>query len=129
MAKGLSYTQRTLRYLRENGVIAEVVERWNPYAGKFGQRKDLFNFIDIVALYPGKKIVGVQSTSGACHSGHRKKIIEEEECTDNAIAWLKSGGHIQLISWKKKKLVRGGKAMRWTPRIEEITLVNFGIKS
>ena len=50
MAKGISNTSRTLEYLRSQGWIADNVEQWNPYAGKFGQRKDMFGFGDVVAL-------------------------------------------------------------------------------
>jgi len=123
MPKGLSPTQRTLRYLREQGRICGIVERFNQYAGPFGQRSDLFGFIDIITLDPEKGIVGVQCTGQHGHADHRKKILED--CTEYAIAWLKSGGVIELISWRKVKLARGGKAMRWQPRVEEITLEDF----
>lgn len=114
----------TLRWIREQGLICDKAEYWNAYAGKFGQRKDLFGFIDIVALSPDKGIIGIQSTSAGCHSGHRAKI-QNSECTENAIEWLKCGKgktKIWLISWGKKLVKRGGKARRWTPRLEEITL-------
>ena len=42
-----SPTQRSLAALRERGMLAEVVERWNPYTKT---RKDLFGFVDIVAV-------------------------------------------------------------------------------
>lgn len=120
MSKGLSYTQRTLRYLRENGVVCEVVEKWIiiPNHPGGGKRKDLFGFIDILCLWPGEGIVGVQSTSGAQHTKHIKKIYGE--CREMLTEWLKYGAKVKLISWKKKKLERGGKAMRWFPRVEDI---------
>ncbi|MBU0618597.1 MAG: hypothetical protein KKI02_12840 [Planctomycetes bacterium] len=121
--KGISYTQRTLRYLRELGIVCDMAERFLPYAGKFGVKKDLFGFIDIVALDPKYGIIGVQSTSGGLHSAHKKKILEE--ANENALAWLKCGGVIWLLSWKKKKVVRGGKAMRWFPRCEDINIEHF----
>lgn len=117
--KGMSYTQRTLRELRNRGVVCAVVERWNQFAGPHGVRQDLFGFIDICALYPGDKgIVGVQSTGPSGHAQHRKKILEDCE---HALDWLKSGGKIELWSWRKLKLKRGGKAERWFPRVEDIT--------
>jgi len=120
--KHLNYNQMTLRYLREQGVICDRAERWNPYAGKFGIRQDMFGFIDLVALYPGNPgyIAAIQSTSGLCHSEHRRKILED--CIENATAWCKASGKIYLISWTKKLLHRGGKARRWVPRVEEIKL-------
>lgn len=116
--KKLNYTQMTLRYLREQGLMVDKCECFNPYAGKFGKRKDLFGIFDLIALAPDE-IIGVQSTSGNCHSQHRKKILEEE--IENAIAWQKAGGKIWLLSWSKKLLKRGGKARRWIPRLDELT--------
>jgi hypothetical protein len=116
---GISPTQRTLKELRKRGRTCEVVEKWNQFAGPYGKRKDLFGYIDIIALDPIKGIVGVQSC-GQSHSEHKKKILGE--CRDKAIEWLKCGGTIELWSWTKRVVVRGKKAMRWTPRVEEITL-------
>jgi len=117
--KGTSPTQRTLKALRDMGRTCGIVERFNQYAGPHGVRQDLFGFIDIIALDSIKGIVGVQSC-GQSHSAHKKKILGE--CRDLAIEWLKCGGTIELWSWTKRVMVRGKKAVRWTPRIEEITL-------
>jgi len=120
MAKGISYTQRTLQELRKQGRIASVVEKYVQRQGvAFGFRKDLFGFIDIIVLCPERGIVGIQSTGPSGHSSHKKKIIEE--CGELAIKWLSCGGSIELWSWKKKPLREGLKALRWTPRIEDIT--------
>ena len=121
--KGLSYTQRTLRYLREKGLLVDRVELWNPYAGKFGQRKDLFGLFDLLCLGTGK-IIGVQTTSGNQHSKHHRTMLENAHLEE----WLKCGGEAWLISWKKKLLHRGGKAMRWMPRVEEFRLGANGIE-
>ena len=114
---GLSPTQRTLRYLREQGHVAAIVEKWNPHVGI---RQDLFGFIDIIALDPEKGVIGVQST-GQDFAGHYRKLTTEryQEVSD----WLKTPGtSLLLIGWRKLKVKRGGKAMRWSPRIQEITL-------
>jgi len=119
----ISYTSKTLQYLKNQGVLVGVVERWNQYVGVHGIRQDLFGFIDIIAAYPGRGIVAVQCTGPNGHSQHKKKILDE--CTDNAIEWLKSGGEIELWSWRKLLTKRGGKQRRWQPRIEQITLKEF----
>ena len=119
MAKGLSPTQRTLRALRERGCICGIVERFNAFVGPHGIRQDLFGFIDIIALYPDG-IVGIQSC-GSSFSAHDKKILENEIAPD----WLKTGGKIELWGWRKIKLKRGGKAMRWSPRLKAYTLDDF----
>ena len=53
-----------------------------------------------------------------------EKIINSE-CSEFAIEWLKCNGFIEVWGWRKLKLKRGGKAMRWVPRIKEITLGDF----
>jgi len=123
--KGLSATQRTLRELRNQGRICGIVEKYNRFAGPFGKNFDLFGFIDIIALDPERGIIGVQSC-GQSFSAHLKKITEErnEECFE----WLRCGGKVELWGWRKVKLQRGGKAMRWRPRIKEITLKDLDCK-
>ena len=116
MGKGLSYTQRTLRELRRRGLIAAVVERWNQYAGPHGSRQDLFGFIDIIALDPKRGIIAIQSTGPSGHAMHRKKVLQNE----TALEWLACGGLIELWSWRKLLVKRGGKARRWSSRIEHI---------
>jgi hypothetical protein len=118
----LSPTQQTLRMMRQQGRLCGIVERWNPYAGKFGQRSDLFGFIDIICLDPQRGIIGVQSC-GQAFSEHDRKILED--CAENAIEWIKSGGVIELWGWRKIKKKRGGKAMIWQPRIKRYTLEDF----
>ena len=112
----ISPTSRTLKYLRSQGWEADIVERFNPYAGKFGKRKDLFNIFDIIALGENK-IIGVQSC-GQSFREHDRKILNEEL----ALEWLKSGGRLLLIGWRKIAKKRGGKLKVWSPRIKEYSL-------
>ena len=122
MAK-ISNTSRTLEYIRSQGWIADKVEQWNPYAGKFGQRKDMFGFADIVAMGENS-IIAIQSC-GQSFAAHKQKILEDEIVSLNAYLWLENGGRLILIGWRKIKLKRGSKAMRWAPRIHEFTLEDF----
>ena len=123
MAKGISNTSRTLEYIRSQGWECDKVEQFNPYAGKFGQRKDMFGFGDIVAMGENS-IIAIQSC-GQAFSEHDKKITEDERVAPLALKWIQSGGRLMLIAWRKVKLKRGGKAMRWQPRIREYTLADF----
>jgi hypothetical protein len=95
------------------------VEKFNPYAGKFGQRQDMFGIIDIVSLCPIRGIIGVQSC-GNSFSEHWRKLTEEK--ADITHEWLSCGGKLYIYSWRKVKKRRGGKQMIWHPRIKEITL-------
>lgn len=125
MAKGISNTSRTLEYLRSQGWIADKVEQFNPYAGEFGKRKDMFGFGDIVALGENS-IIAIQSC-GQSFSEHHKKITEDEIVAPNVYKWLECNGRLLLIGWRKVKLNRNGKAMRWKPRIREYKLDNENV--
>lgn len=130
MAKrGLSSVQRTLRACREQGRFVEKVEQWISYGGPkaeprpgmpSGTRRDAFGFIDIIAI-DTDAIVAIQASGGSDRKAHYEKIMENEY----ALPWLNAGGTIELWSWTKRKLVRGGKAVRWTPKVEKITIEMF----
>jgi len=114
-------TQRTLKALRDRGLVCAIVEKYNAYAGPFGRRNDLFGIIDVLALGPDG-VIGIQST-GQAFSQHKEKLMEEryQECFD----WLTCPGtSLELWGWRKVKLTKGGKAMRWKPRVAHITLQN-----
>jgi hypothetical protein len=116
-------TQRTMRELKNQGRVCGIVERYNAFVGPHGIRQDLFGIIDIIALDPERGVVGVQSC-GQAFAAHERKILEE--CAQASIDWLSTPGTVlELWGWRKLKLNRGGKAMRWTPRVREFTLADF----
>jgi hypothetical protein len=124
-----SPTQRTLEALRAQGHLADIWERWISFHGRVGPipgvRKDGFGFVDLVYLDLIRgAIVGVQACAGASLADRRTKILTE--CAAAAQIWLRCHGHIEMWAWRKVKLERGGKAMRWQPRVVEITLADFG---
>lgn len=121
-----SPTARTLAECRKRGWTAQVVEKWNPHARI---RQDLFDVIDVVAavqpherilqdvpshghqtvrIEPGH-ILGIQATSMANRTARIAKIHASEK----AQAWMRSGGRISVWAWRKLKVKRGGKAVRW----------------
>lgn len=118
-------TQRTLRALREQGRVCAIVERRLPArpGAPYGLAKDLFGIIDVIALDPVRGVVGVQSC-GNSYSVHEHTLLEDraQECID----WLSTPGTVlELWAWRKVKLKRGGKAMRWSPRVREFTLEDY----
>jgi hypothetical protein len=114
-----------MRALREMGRVCGIVEKFNPYAGPHGIRQDLFGFIDIIALDPERGVVAIQST-GQDFSGHYKKLTQERN--ENVHEWLKTpGATLELWGWRKVKVKRGGKAVRWKPRIQEIKLEDLEV--
>ncbi len=109
---GLSPTQRTLAYLREEGFTCGITEKWNQHAGI---RQDLFGFIDLVALHPALGTYGVQATSGTNVSARIEKIRGLE----THATWLQAGNKILVIGWRK--VGPRGKRKVWEPRIVELT--------
>ena len=115
-----SPTQRTIRELKNQGRKCGIVERYNAFVGPHGIRQDLFGIIDIIALDPERGVVGIQSC-GQDFAAHERKILEER--AQDAIDWLETpGASLELWGWRKVKVKRGGKAVRWSPRIRVFTL-------
>jgi hypothetical protein len=111
-----SPTSRTLKLLRDEGKIADVSEKWNAFTS---QRKDLFGFIDIVALDPNAKTTwGIQCTSTGNIKARINKICNE--CKTNAMAWLNAGNQIEVIGWSKKG--SKGKRKLWQATRKSILL-------
>ena len=114
-------TQRTLGLLKAQGFYPGIVERWAPnpaYPGG-GKRIDLYGFIDIIALRNG--VTWAVQSCGQDHAGHREKILGERR--EAAVRWLEpASNRLVLISWRRLKVKRGGKAMRWEPRVEMFTI-------
>lgn len=113
-----SPTQRSLKYLRAEGYICQIVEKWNPFAKI---RQDLYGWIDIVCV--GKdQILGVQTTSypnGAARLkkaslATRRELKIAEEKLEALIKWHQAGGALILHEWKKCK----GK---WEVRVQALT--------
>lgn len=93
---GMSPTQLTIRQLRQDGwPCVEVVEHWNPHARI---RKDLFGFIDVLAVGP-RGTLAIQATS-AGHTAARVRKIGE---SDNVAAVREAGWEIRVWGWQKQK--------------------------
>lgn len=99
-----SPTQRTLKYLRDQGYKADVVEYWNSFARV---RRDLFGIIDIVAVKIGcPGVLGVQATS---YSNVSARIRKAKENTTLPV-WIAAGNPFVIHGWRKG--VKGEKALR-----------------
>ncbi len=101
-------TQLTLRHLRADGYVAEVVERRVP--GRPGTRpttRDLFGFGDVLAIRPGEVLL-VQTTTSGNASARVRKIADAELVG----AVREAGIGIHVHGWRKDKATR-----RWVPRI------------
>ena len=102
-----SPTARTLRYLRQRGASAAVVERFmKPPGVKFGWRVDLFNFGDLIAILDGKIwIIQVTTTDHVPDRMAKVAGIPESKL------WADTGNPVEVWGWAK----RGprGKIKRW----------------
>lgn len=89
-----SPTTRTLKYLRGEGYLTAVVEKWNHHARI---RQDLFGIVDVLGIKAGQTIA-VQCTSYGGLSDRKKKIRE----SDNARKILDAGWLFMMHGWHKK---------------------------
>lgn len=120
-----SPTQRTLTYLRKQGYMVGIVEKYNRFAHV---RQDLFNFIDLVAVLPGEKgCLAVQATAGYGDVNRRVEKIRDLPLVElsgkkrhRAKVWLRAGNRILVIGWNKKGA--RGKRKTWTPNEKWLTL-------
>ena len=88
-----SPTALSLALLRKTCQAVEVVEHWNPHARI---RKDLFGFIDILAL-DGAQTIAIQSTSWANTSARARKIAESP-----LVGFVRDAGwQIIIHGWRK----------------------------
>lgn len=91
--------------------MVEIVEKWNQFSRT---RKDLFGFIDLVAVR-GNEILGVQTTSGSNVSARIEKI----KCTPGFVTWLHLPTRRVIVHGWAKRGPRG-KAKHWTCRQVEV---------
>lgn len=114
----MSPTERTLELLEKKYKYVGIVERFiHNNKIPHGIRSDLFNIIDIVCLSP-THIIGVQSC-GTDYAAHYRKMTQQHK--DKSTAWLRSGGRLFLIGWRKVKKSRGSKKYVTKARFKEIT--------
>lgn len=105
--KGASPTVRSLALLRSRGYLAEVVEKRLPHCFI---TKDLFGFIDILAIRRGE-VLGVQTTSGD-NVSHRIEKIAESETVGRV---REAGISIHVHGWRKNA------AGEWVCREEDVS--------
>lgn len=83
------------KQLESEGYLVDTVERWIP---RINIRKDLFGFIDLLAIREGE-VLGVQATSASNVSSRINKIVAHE----NLAKVRKAGIRLEVHGWGKKK--------------------------
>lgn len=110
-------TARTLQKLRQEGYTSQVVEKWNAHAHI---RQDLFGCIDVLAVHSEQGTMGVQACAGSSLAARIAKSCAEPRL----VTWLQAGNRFECWGWRKLKVKRGGKAVRWEVRRVNVRLVN-----
>ena len=98
-----SPTERTLKWLRDDGYLAEVVERWVPGANV---HKDLYGFIDIIAI-KGNVTVAIQATSSSNVAPRVRKVI----ASPHLAAVRMAGWSVWVLGW----------GISYVPRLVDLT--------
>lgn len=92
--KPVSVTPRSMTYLQEQGWLAEKVE--HPLPGNANTTRDLFGFIDILAVKPGETLA-VQVTTTSHQADRITKIANHP----NVAAVREAGWAIHVHGWLK----------------------------
>lgn len=90
---GVSPTENSLKWLRANGYVAQVTEKWNGHARI---RQDLFGFCDVLAVRPGETLA-IQTTSAPNVAARITKLLALPELR----VCLDAGWSIRVHGWKK----------------------------
>lgn len=91
----MSPTERSLKWMRDQGYFATVVERWNSFAGL---RQDLYGIIDVLGVKPGETLA-VQATSDSNVSSRVRKLSEHKSTPK----LREAGWKILILGWTKGK--------------------------
>lgn len=117
MAKRVTTAGKSLTLLRELGYVAGSVER--RYGG-FSY--DFLGGIDIIAI-KGDETLAVQTTSVNCGPEHLKKL---QSLPEMKLWLLGRGRRLELWTWKRYKVKRGGKRVEWRCNRYELLLSRSG---
>lgn len=107
----MSNTQRSLKLLRERGLICWKAEHYNFFSGRRDDAWGVFDILGFGAIDGDYAIgvLGIQTTSAAHISDRRKKIRKWHGFEQ----WKQSGNSILIHGWFKK-------ANRWQVREESL---------
>lgn len=100
--KKISPTQLTMAWMKRRGFVAQIVERWNPFAKV---RQDLFQVIDIVAVNERGDLIGIQVTTRGNMSSRENKVY----ASVGAKYWA-TCNYIEVHGWQKV-------GPRWTVKV------------
>jgi hypothetical protein len=106
-------TARSLRFLREQGWVADVVERRMPGCAI---TKDFLGFADILAVRPGELGVQAVQTTTRAHQAHRYAKVQ---ASGYLSLWLAAGNRAVVHGWAK--VGKRGARKTWEVTVQEVT--------
>lgn len=118
----MTHNARTKHALLADGwPWVEIEERWQR-VGMRWVRCDLAGIVDVLCwrdagLTAGLEVLGVQACAMDRRADHMRKLL----AAPATAAWLASGARLEVWAWEKRKLKRGGVAIKWKPTVTEIT--------
>jgi hypothetical protein len=93
--------------------------------GSYGFRRDLMGWMDVLAVTEGRhELIGIQACSMSTRSEHLRKMIVPQVWA-NIRRWV--GGldrKAEIWAWRKLKVKRGGKAMRWKHEVTDLGMLD-----
>jgi hypothetical protein len=105
----MSPTQKALKYFRDRGGVAVVLERYVHHAKR---RFDIWG-ADIL-VRRGQRLIAVQATDGTSHGKHIAKALADP----NVLNWLWAG--VTFYIYSESQRGPRGEAKVWTPRITQV---------
>lgn len=115
----MSPTERSLKYLRDQGYMCEVVEKFCGF-GKIKFKKDLFGFIDIIGV-KGFKTIGIQATGGFNLTSRLKKM-QSDELKEKVLTWVSSPARgLEIHDWRKRKVGQ----VKWHVVVKIVTILDL----
>ena len=118
-AKPTPATKLTLESCRKAGWLVQVVEHWVPNRiGRGGIRRDLWGFVDVLAVQQGQAgVLGIQATSWSNRLARVRKIMVE--CEYQCSVMLSAGNRVEVWSWRKRPV---GNRSLWRKTITQIRI-------
>lgn len=111
-------TARTLKLLKEQGWVGDVVERRNQFIAR-----DYGGIGDVLVIRQGVPLL-VQATTD--HDAPRRVTKAITERGEWLTEWLKNDGLFHVWGWQEVEVrTRKGKAkLKWQPRVRVVRLVD-----
>jgi len=88
----------SIEHLEKQGYRADLTERRIPHAQT---TKDLFGFIDLVAIHRNRTgVLGIQATTVDHISHRRRKVLDDPDLRELLTVWLQAGNRFEIHGWR-----------------------------